>query len=114
MHFFGRRKYSSIKIKKKDLPGGLWQKCPSCNEIVYQQEIEQGKGSMPEMRVSFKMGWKDRINMLLEPGTFEEWDADLVSGNPLNFDKYEEKSRNTRLNRNTGRGYHRIRHDRSV
>lgn len=91
MHFFGRRKYSSIKIKKKDLPGGLWQKCPSCNEIVYQQEIEQGKGVCPKCEFHFKMGWKDRINMLLEPGTFEEWDADLVSGNPLNFDKYEEK-----------------------
>ncbi len=91
MPFFRRRKYTTIRIKKKDLPGGLWQKCPSCNEIVYNQEIAEGKGVCPKCTYHFRMAWRDRIDMFIEPDTFEEWDAEVYSANPLSIEKYEEK-----------------------
>ncbi len=85
MRLFSRKKYTSIKVHKKDLPGGLWVKCPSCKEIVYQHEIESGRGVCPKCSYHFRMNWKERLALLAEEGSFVEWDADLSSADPLQF-----------------------------
>lgn len=85
MRLFGNKKYSTIKVRKKDLPVGLWVKCPGCSEIVYKHEIESGLGVCPKCNHHFQIGWQDRLASLIEQGTFEEIDADLVSCDPLDF-----------------------------
>ncbi len=85
MRLFTRKKYTAVKVQKKDLPGGLWVKCPDCHEIVYKHEIESGKGVCPKCAYHFPITWKERVDLLTEPGSFVEWDADLVSSDPLNF-----------------------------
>ncbi len=85
MRLFGRKRYASINIRKKDLPGGLWVKCPECNEIVYTRDIETAKGVCPKCSYHFPMKWHERIKLLAEENSFEEWDANLISGDPLQF-----------------------------
>ncbi|MDO9541936.1 MAG: acetyl-CoA carboxylase, carboxyltransferase subunit beta [Kiritimatiellia bacterium] len=82
---FGRRKYTSINVRKKDLPGGLWVKCQNCAEIVYKQEIESRHGVCPDCDYHFPIRWKERLDITVDEGSFTEWDADLVSADPLSF-----------------------------
>ena len=86
MPLFGKKKnYSTVKVRKKDIPNGLWMKCPSCNEIVFKQELDVGKGVCPKCNYHFPMGRMERLNLLVEEGSFEEWDGDLYSVDTLKF-----------------------------
>lgn len=82
---FGRRKYTSINVRKKDLPGGLWVKCLNCAEIVYKQEIDLLQGVCPNCDYHFPIKWKERLKVTVDEGSFTEWDADLTSADPLDF-----------------------------
>jgi acetyl-CoA carboxylase carboxyl transferase subunit beta len=85
MPFFRKKKYSSVKVKKRDIPNGLWLKCPSCNEIIFKRELDKADGVCPKCGHHFQMSRKDRMDLLIEPDSFEEWDADLTSKDPLEF-----------------------------
>lgn len=92
--FGGKKKYASVKIRKRDIPNGLWVKCPSCNEIVFKQELETGKNVCPKCSYHFQMKRMDRLALLVEDGSFEEWDANLYSVDTLGFTgtaSYESK-----------------------
>ncbi len=94
MPLFGGKRYSTVKIRKRDIPNGLWVKCPSCNEIVFKQELETGKNVCPKCSYHFQMKRTDRLALLIEDGTFEEWDASLYSVDTLGFTgtaSYESK-----------------------
>jgi len=82
---FGRRKYTTINVRKKDLPGGLWIKCQHCSEIVYKQEIDTARGVCPNCDYHFAIRWKERLDITVDEGSFAEWDPDLVSADPLSF-----------------------------
>ena len=82
---FGSRKYTSINVRKKDLPSGLWVKCLNCAEIVYKQEIISKHGVCPNCDYHFPIRWKERLEITVDAGSFAEWDADLVSADPLDF-----------------------------
>jgi len=88
---FGRRKYTSINVRKKDLPDGLWIKCHNCGEIVYKQEIETRHGVCPKCSYHTPVGWQERLAITLDEGTFAEMDFDLISADPLGFSSYPVK-----------------------
>lgn len=85
MRLFDRKKYTSIKVRKRELPSGLWVKCPDCNEIVYKHEIEECKGVCPKCAYHFQISSRERLALLINADTFQEWDADLTSADPLQF-----------------------------
>lgn len=85
MQFFNKKNYSTIKVRKKEMPDGLWIKCPGCAEIVFKQELESNYQMCPKCGHHFQMTRKERINLLIEPDTFEEWDENLVSVDTLGF-----------------------------
>ncbi len=85
MRLFSRKTYTAIKVHKKDLPGGLWVKCPECHGIVYKHEIESCQGVCPKCSHHFQITWQERVALLTEEGSFVEWDADLSSTDPLKF-----------------------------
>ena len=41
MSIFSKPKYSTVQVKKKDIPTGLWTKCPETGEIIFNKELEQ-------------------------------------------------------------------------
>jgi len=85
MQFFRKKNYSTVKVRKKDIPNGLWTKCPSCAEIVFKQELDAGCNVCPKCSYHFPLGRKERLAMLVEESSFEEWDADLYSVDTLGF-----------------------------
>ncbi len=77
--------YATVKVRKRDIPDGLWLKCPGCNEIVFKQELDANVGVCPKCNHHFQISRKDRIAMLIEDGSFKEWDANLFSVDALSF-----------------------------
>jgi acetyl-CoA carboxylase carboxyl transferase subunit beta len=71
--------------RKVVIAEGLWIKCDSCKEIIYRAEVERAGRVCPKCRYAFRIGARERIALLADPGSFEERDAGLVSADPLGF-----------------------------
>lgn len=82
---FGKKKYSSVQVRKRDVPDGLWEKCAGCNEIIYTKELKENDQVCPKCGFHFSMTRQARIDLLADAGSFEEWDADMTSADPLGF-----------------------------
>lgn len=85
MPLFGKKNYSTVKVRKRDMPDGLWLKCPSCEEILYKKELAAAFGVCSHCQYHFQISRAERIALLTEPGSFEEWDASLRSVDALGF-----------------------------
>jgi acetyl-CoA carboxylase carboxyl transferase subunit beta len=85
-----RPRYTVVR-KKKEIPEGLWTKCPQCNEIIYNKQLEENYKICPKCRYHFRLSIQERIKQLFEAESFVEMDQNLVSINPLQFPFYEEK-----------------------
>ena len=85
MPFFRKRNYAAAKVRKREIPDGLWLKCPSCNEIIFTQALQANAKVCPKCEFHFQMNRDERLQLLLDEGTFEEWDADLRSVDTLEF-----------------------------
>jgi acetyl-CoA carboxylase carboxyl transferase subunit beta len=73
------------RTKKKDIPEGLWLRCPGCEEMVFRKRVEENLHVCPECQYHFKVGARQRIAMLADAGSFEEYLANLMSPDPLGF-----------------------------
>ncbi len=71
--------------KKKDMPGGLWLKCESCGQMIYRKELEERGRVCPACDFHFTLPGRERIAMLLDPGSFDERFGDLRSLDRLEF-----------------------------
>lgn len=85
MPLFSKPKYSTVTVKKKDIPSGLWTKDPITGDLIYNKELEQNQLVAPKSGYHFPMDSTTRIASLLDEGSFKEWDADLTSVDPLSF-----------------------------
>lgn len=82
------------KLKKDDkvhVPDGLFKKCPKCNEIIYMEDILDNAHICPECGYYFKISARTRISMVTDKNSFEEWDKDIVTTDPLKFPGYKKK-----------------------
>jgi len=103
MSLFGKTKRILKKARKRDMPDGLWLKCPGCNEMIFGEEQEKALRVCPLCNHHFPMGRADRLAMLADPGSFVEWDKELYSVDFLGFvgaASYQEKLESNR--RKTG------------
>jgi acetyl-CoA carboxylase carboxyl transferase subunit beta len=71
--------------KKREMPEGLWQKCPDCGEVIHNLELVQNLKVCPKCDYHFILPAKERIDNLIDPGTFIEFDADMLSVDVLSF-----------------------------
>lgn len=85
MSLFSKPKYSTVVVKKKDIPKGLWTKCPISGEIVFNKELEANQMVVPKSGYHFPISARDRITNLVDPGSFEEMDMGVKSADPLGF-----------------------------
>lgn len=83
--FGGKKQYSTLKVRKRDIPDGLWTKCPRCSEMAYKNALKENLGLCPKCGHHFPLSRVDRIALLANPGTFEEWDAGMESVDALRF-----------------------------
>jgi acetyl-CoA carboxylase carboxyl transferase subunit beta len=93
------------KTKKRDIPEGLWMKCPACETMIFDKELDENSKVCPKCGQHFPIGSRERIHSLVETCTFEEMDASMTSVDILNFkgastyaSKLEAYKKNTTLN----------------
>lgn len=94
MALFGKPKYTIVRLRKKEIPEGLWTKCEGCSEALYNKTLEENQKVCPKCNYHFVLGAHERINMFLDKDTFEEYDKDMISCDPLDFKgpkTYKEK-----------------------
>jgi acetyl-CoA carboxylase carboxyl transferase subunit beta len=85
MAWFKREPATAGKEAKTRMPEGLWIKCEDCKEILSKPELEQNLNVCPRCQRHFRIGARARVDMLVDPGSFREWDAGLRSLDPLGF-----------------------------
>ncbi|MEE8106660.1 MAG: acetyl-CoA carboxylase, carboxyltransferase subunit beta [Planctomycetota bacterium] len=74
--------------KKKDTPGGLWTKCPSCSAMLQARTLQKNVSVCSDCGHHFRMGSAQRVAAHIDEGTFQEFGAELLPGDPLEFDGY--------------------------
>jgi acetyl-CoA carboxylase carboxyl transferase subunit beta len=84
-NFAKNSKLGASKPKKRDIPEGLWTKCPKCESMVFDKELDGNLKVCSHCEFHFPIGARERIHSLVETCTFEEMDADMVSVDPLKF-----------------------------
>jgi len=83
-----------FRRKKKEMPGGLWTKCPACSKMVYTKELEANLSVCPECGHHHVLPARKRIEITADPGSFVEHFTELEPSDRLGFvDKvpYSEK-----------------------
>jgi acetyl-CoA carboxylase carboxyl transferase subunit beta len=71
--------------KKKEMPGGLWMRCPGCSNLQYRRAVEEKLNVCPECNYHFEISAPERIAMIIDHGTFEERFGDMAPLDPLAF-----------------------------
>ena len=83
--FAKKPKLRSSKAKKRDIPEGLWTKCPKCSTMIYDKELDENLKVCSKCQHHFPISARERIHSLVETCSFEEMDADMVSKDVLQF-----------------------------
>ncbi len=92
--FVKKPKLGSGKSRKKEIPEGLWTKCPKCTTMVFDKELDENAKVCPKCQHHFPIGARERIHSLVETCSFEEMDASMASVDSLQFQgvtSYREK-----------------------
>ncbi|HEV8185807.1 MAG TPA: acetyl-CoA carboxylase, carboxyltransferase subunit beta, partial [Chthoniobacterales bacterium] len=96
MAIFKRPALKTQSGRKREMPQGLWQKCPGCSDVVHEIELAQNERVCPRCDYHFSQTAKERLQHLLDPESFTEHDADLTSIDSLRFQgmaAYKERLR---------------------
>lgn len=115
MAWFIRTKSSIQDTQQKEMPDGLWTKCPSCYEIIYKKQLEENIFTCPKCDYHFRIGSQKYIDIIFDEDSFFETNTNIISADPLNFEdtkKYNERLKSmykkTGLNEALTTGYGRI------
>jgi acetyl-CoA carboxylase carboxyl transferase subunit beta len=91
MGFFKKRSVSDLGEKKKDMPEGLWTKCPSCGESLFEQALAKNLRVCTQCGYHFTISSGERLENLVDEGSFQELDVSLDSVDALGFKGYLDK-----------------------
>ena len=90
------------EAKKVKVPEGLWTKCQSCSEVIISKEIERNLNVCPKCNHHFRISARQRFELLLDAGSFVEYDQNMVSVDFLQFK--DSKSYQERINAAVAKG----------
>lgn len=103
MALFSKPVYSTISVKKRDIPPGMWTKCPISGEMIYNKDLEKNNMVAPRSGYHFPLSAKQRVQLLCDSGSFREMWKELHTVDALNFGgdgryleklrKYQEKTK---------------------
>ena len=99
MNLFGKKSYLNLDSPRKSdrrrskaepsIPDGMWIKCNTCKSIIYKKEVMEYK-LCPNCDAHFRMSPAERIHITCDEGTFEEFDAQMLPKNPMEYPEYEK------------------------
>jgi acetyl-CoA carboxylase carboxyl transferase subunit beta len=88
--------------KKGTVPEGLWNKCPNCNAILYNVELEKNLNVCPKCEHHIRLSARTRLNLFLDPEEREEIGKNIKPTDPLKFkDSKKYKDRITQAQKQT-------------
>jgi acetyl-CoA carboxylase carboxyl transferase subunit beta len=85
MSLFSKPKYSTVTVKKKDIPQGLWKKDPVSGDIIYIKELEENQNVAPPSGHHFPISAPERIKFLVDAESFVEHDREMRAVDALGF-----------------------------
>ena len=71
--------------KKREVPDGLWMRCPGCEEMLYRKTVTENLEVCPQCQHHFRVGGRKRVAQLVDENTFEELFTDIGPTDPLEF-----------------------------
>ncbi|MCA0388378.1 MAG: acetyl-CoA carboxylase, carboxyltransferase subunit beta [Bacteroidetes bacterium] len=83
---------------KENMPDGLWEKCTDCGEIMHKKQLENNLWTCIKCNYHFRIGSAEYFKLLLDEGTFKEYDKKMKSADPLKFEdskKYTQRIEST-------------------
>lgn len=83
--FTKKPKLTTGTNRKKEIPEGLWTKCPKCSAMVFDKELEENQKVCTKCNHHFPIGAYERINALVETDSFEEMNVNMESVDVLGF-----------------------------
>ncbi|PLS16973.1 acetyl-CoA carboxylase carboxyl transferase subunit beta [Bacillus sp. M6-12] len=94
-----KKKYATIPSErdKQDVPEGIMSKCPNCKKIMYTKELVKNLKVCLHCSYHHPMSSPERVESLIEEGSFIELDSEMATVNPLDFPGYLEKVEQDRL-----------------
>lgn len=92
--FSKKKKYATVPSDqaKLDIPEGLMTKCPKCKTIMYTKELKKNLSVCDSCGYHHRMSAAERIDSLVDQGSFVELDSDMISKDPLLFPTYIDKT----------------------
>src|SRR3989338_4253977 len=87
MPLFGQTKSAASRSsqKRKCVPDGQWVKCEGCGDMIYKKALDENFKVCPKCNFHFTFSAYERINQFTDEASFEEFDKDMASGDPLGF-----------------------------
>ena len=76
---------------RSDIPVGKWVKCSKCKEILYKYDLHKNYSVCPNCGNHFRLSSRRRIDQIIDEGTFQEFDLQIKTDNPLEMDDYIKK-----------------------
>ena len=106
MSLFKKNKYSTMRlVKKKDIPQGLWDKCKSCDSVVFRKQLKENLNVCPKCDFHTPLIAEERIDLLTDQNSFKQIDESMESVDTLKFegvasyaDKLEANKKKTGMN----------------
>lgn len=78
-------RYAHAPEDFSSVPENLWERCPRCRELLYAKELDQSLRVCSKCKFHFQVSAPERLAMLVDPDTFEEYGAGIRSADPLSF-----------------------------
>lgn len=79
------------------VPDELCTTCPGCKKMLFSTDLEENCNVCPKCGHHFRINARQRLGLVLDEGSFSEWDEGLLSKNALDFPSYDQKLKNARL-----------------
>lgn len=86
-----REQVKTNKISSVDIPIGKWIKCEKCKEILYKDDIRENLNICPACGNYFRMHIDRRLKMIIDEGTYENFNLNIETSNPLELEDYVKK-----------------------
>ncbi len=83
--WYERTEKAILTDEKKEVPNGVWIKCPNCSEIIYFKELARNQHVCFKCNHHFRINSEQYLDILCDAGNYREFDSMMLSGNPLEF-----------------------------
>ncbi len=85
MAWFLRSKKNIEDSQQREMPDGLFTKCPTCGEVIYKRQFEEQLFTCIKCDHHFRIGSEEYIAILFDEDSFVETDTNIRSTDPLHF-----------------------------